>query len=140
VALAGMTLLAWVLPEAAGPGSGFAAEKAELAMALWTIVAIQAALKATQNSVTRPARETLFTVVGREGTYKSKSFLDTVVLRGGDALFAWSHKGLHEVAKIGGVGMAAGLVPFAAAWIGLGYFLGRRQEQLARAEVREAAR
>ena len=34
--------------------------------------------------ITVPSREVLFTVVSREDKYKSKNFIDTVVLRGGD--------------------------------------------------------
>jgi len=37
----------------------------------------------------RPCREMLFTPLSREMKYKAKSFIDTVVYRGGDALSGW---------------------------------------------------
>src|SRR5260221_388902 len=39
-----------------------------------------------QFAISKPARETLFTVVPRSERYKAKNFIDTVVYRGGDAL------------------------------------------------------
>ena len=49
-----------------------------------------AAFRATQRAIARPARETLFTVVNREEKYKSKAFTDTFVYRGGDVVGAWT--------------------------------------------------
>jgi AAA family ATP:ADP antiporter len=53
---------------------------------LTTLITVQAAFSAVQRSITRPSRETLFTVVPREDKYKSKAFIDTFVYRGGDVL------------------------------------------------------
>lgn len=55
-----------------------------LTASLVTLTIFQAAFSAVQRSLTRPARETLFTVVPREDKYKSKAFIDTFVYRGGD--------------------------------------------------------
>jgi hypothetical protein len=43
-----------------------------------------------QRGITRPARETLFTVVSREDKYKSKAVIDTFVYRTGDVVGAWT--------------------------------------------------
>jgi ATP:ADP antiporter, AAA family len=79
----------------------------------------------------RPAREVLFTVVSREEKYKAKNFIDTVVYRGGDVATAW----LQQALNAGGIGMRAvvvGSLPVTGLWLLLVYFLGKRQETLAR--------
>jgi AAA family ATP:ADP antiporter len=77
----------------------------------------------------RPAREILFTVVGRETKYKAKNFIDTVVYRGGDAISGWVFAGLKALG-LGLTGIAMVAVPIALAWAFVGYVLGRRQEVL----------
>jgi ATP:ADP antiporter, AAA family len=42
-----------------------------------------------------PAREILFTVLSRDDKYKSKGFIDTVILRGGDAMSSQLLAGAH---------------------------------------------
>ena len=49
--------------------------------------------------ITRPARETLFTVVSREEKYKAKLVIDTAVQRFGDALAA----ALFQFLQVGAV-------------------------------------
>ncbi len=83
--------------------------------------------------ITVPAREVLFTVVKREDKYKSKGFIDTVVLRGSDAASASAFTGLE------GLGLRAlnlCLLPIVAIWIFVSWRLGRYQEALA--ETQEA--
>jgi AAA family ATP:ADP antiporter len=72
----------------------------------------------------RPARELCYVVVGREEKYAAKSFIDTFVYRGGDALGAGA---------FGLVGVVAPVValPLCARWIGVAIFLGRRQRATA---------
>src|SRR5262249_35221061 len=54
---------------------------------------VAATVSATSRGVThamsRPARETLFTVVGREDKYKTKNVIDTLVYRLADTGSAW---------------------------------------------------
>ncbi len=103
---------------------------------LWVLVAFQALRRATNFALTRPAREVLFTVVSREDKYKSKSFIDTVVYRGGDLLGGWAFSGLTAL----GLGLsmiAISAVPIAAFWLAIGVFLGRRQEALERGRTSE---
>ena len=45
----------------------------------------------------RPSREVLFTTVSREEKYKAKSFIDTVVYRGGDVVGGWLEGGLSAL-------------------------------------------
>jgi AAA family ATP:ADP antiporter len=107
---------------------GFAA--LAFAASLAAIVIFQAAFSAVQRSLTRPARETLFTVVSREDKYKSKAFIDTFVYRGGDVVGAQLEGLLGRVAA--GVGALAGVaIPIALAWATLGVWLGRAQQDRA---------
>ncbi|MBT3821791.1 MAG: MFS transporter, partial [Nitrospinaceae bacterium] len=53
---------------------------------LAVLIAFQSIRRASNFAISKPAREVLFTVVGREEKYKSKNFIDTVVYRGGDAV------------------------------------------------------
>ncbi len=83
-------------------------------------------LRRTGNfALSRPARETLFTVVDREQKYKSKAFLDTFVYRGGDVATSWIYQGLASLGL--GLGpLALIAAPFAAAGVVLARSLGRR--------------
>ncbi|WP_146602464.1 NTP/NDP exchange transporter [Novipirellula aureliae] len=81
--------------------------------------------------ITVPAREVLFTVVSKEQKYKSKNFIDTVVLRGGDAIAGQVFRGLQGI----GVSLSAlnyYAIPVAAIWGLVAWRLGKRQEKLAR--------
>lgn len=95
------------------------------------LVLFDATFRAVQRAITRPGRETLFTVVSREDKYKSKAFTDTFVYRGGDVIGAWTESGLGRLG-MGLVGLASVAVPLALAWAVLGVWLGRRQGGLAR--------
>ncbi|MBI4477079.1 MAG: MFS transporter [Acidobacteria bacterium] len=94
------------------------------------IVWFQALRRAGNFAVARPTREILYTVVPREDKYKAKSFIDTVVYRAGDQVGAWSY-GLMGIAGMGIVGTAFVAVPISFVWLFNGWWLGRRQEQLA---------
>ncbi len=97
---------------------------------LAVIVTVQVLRRAGDYAVTRPAREMLYVVLGREEKYKAKSFLDTVVYRGGDAVSAWAYAGLRAMGLgLGAIAFVA--VPVAGLWAWLAYRLGRRQEALA---------
>jgi AAA family ATP:ADP antiporter len=99
-----------------------------VAGSLTMLVALDAASKAVQRAVMRPARETLFTVVSREDKYKAKAFIDTFVYRGGDVIGAQ----VEELLKSLGTGLFALtilVVPMTAVWALLGVWLGRRENQ-----------
>ena len=98
--------------------------------AVGLLIAVQGGRRAVHFAISRPAREALYTVVGREPKYKAKNFIDTAVYRGGDALSGWAFAGLAGL----GLGLSAIAlvgVPLAALWAGLGVVLGRRQKRLA---------
>ncbi|MDH5821874.1 MFS transporter [Luteimonas sp. RD2P54] len=94
------------------------------------LVLLEAGNRAVQRGITRPAREALFTVLGREDTYKAKAAVDTFVYRGGDVL------GAQVEGALGRLGFALGglvgvVVPLAFAWAALGLWLGRAHAQRA---------
>jgi AAA family ATP:ADP antiporter len=97
------------------------------------LIVFDACFRAIQRAITRPARETLFTVVSREDKYKSKAVTDTFVYRGGDLLGAWTEGWLGQLG-LGLVGLVAAAVPLAAVWAMLGLWLGHRQESMLAAD------
>jgi ATP:ADP antiporter, AAA family len=97
-----------------------------IASSFVVLIVFDACFRAIQRAITRPARETLFTVVSREDKYKSKAVTDTFVYRGGDLLGAWIPVWLGPLG-VGLVGLASTVVPLAAVWGLLGLWLGRRQ-------------
>ena len=102
---------------------------------LAVLVVAQVAYRAGRYAVAKPAREVLFTVVGREERYKSKSFLDAAVYRGGDLASGWIYTGLAAIGlSLGAIALVA--IPFAAIWAGTGLALGRRQENIVRQDPR----
>ncbi|MFO1189525.1 MAG: MFS transporter [Alphaproteobacteria bacterium] len=105
--------------------AGFAA--LAVAPAIGVLVAVQVVRRVSGFAFARPARELLFTVVTREDKYKAKSFLDTVVYRAGDQIGSWSYA-LMGAIGVALTGIAVVAVPLSALWIGLAYWLGRRQE------------
>lgn len=105
---------------------------------LAVLVVLQVGYRAGRYAVARPAREVLYTVVGREERYKSKAFIDAAVYRGGDLVGGWIYAGLAAL----GLGVAAisfVAVPVMLVWAGIGVVLGRRQEELAAEQEREEA-
>ena len=103
-----------------------------LAMAgsFMVLIMFDATFRAIQRAITRPARETLFTVVTREEKYKSKAFTDTFVYRGGDVIGAWTEGFLGRFG-MALVGLASVAVPIGVVWALLGLWLGRSQKALA---------
>jgi AAA family ATP:ADP antiporter len=93
------------------------------------VIVYQVLRRAATYGVTGPAREVLFTVLGREDKYKAKSAIDTVVYRGGDAASGWLFAGLTALG-LGVSGIALVALPLAAAWIAVALYLGRREEEL----------
>jgi AAA family ATP:ADP antiporter len=85
--------------------------------ALWLLVVVQAVRRAAHHALERPAREVLYTALPRADKYKSKSFIDTVVYRGGDAASAW----------LGGATLAA--LPIAGAWLVASLWVARAYKE-----------
>jgi AAA family ATP:ADP antiporter len=87
---------------------------------LAALIAFGVTRRVGEFAISKPARETLFTVVPRSERYKAKNFIDTVVYRGGDALSGWLFGVLGAVAVL-----AAGL---SMVWTALAYYLGSRMK------------
>jgi ATP:ADP antiporter, AAA family len=103
-----------------------------IAPTLAVLLVFQVVRRAVDYAIARPAREMLFTVLGRDAKYKSKNFIDTVVFRGGDAASGWLYGGFKALG-LALPGMAVAAIPGVLLWLGLGIFLGRRYRDLARA-------
>jgi AAA family ATP:ADP antiporter len=97
---------------------------------LAVLVAVQVIYRAGRYGLTKPAREILWTVLGREAKYKSKPFLDAAVYRGGDLLSGWIYTGMVAAGlSIGAIALTA--APVVGVWTLLALKLGARQEKLA---------
>ena len=89
------------------------------------LIGVYSVRRVTDYGITRPCRDSLFTVVSREEKYQAKSLIDTFAYRGGDALSGSLYKALTGVlgfgpAAIGWLGAAV-----AAVWAVLALALGR---------------
>jgi AAA family ATP:ADP antiporter len=93
------------------------------------LIAFGVLRRAGEFAISKPARETLYTVVPRAEKYQAKNVIDTVVHRGGDAASAWGVAGLQALG-LALPGMAFAAVPIACLWFATALFLGRRHEQL----------
>ncbi len=98
-------------------------------LAIWPLYGVmavfQALHRATRYAISRPARETLFSVVPPAERYKAKPLIDVFLYRGGDLAGA----GIQAVlAGLGSLAlMVASVTPFAAVWCALSVALGRTQ-------------
>lgn len=116
------SLLTWV-PLAVAAGF--------VALALVPTFAVLAAVmivrRAGEYALVKPGREMLFAAVDAEAKYKVKSFIDTVIYRGGDAASSWLKTGIdalgHGAAVVALLGAVCALL-----WAALGYALGRRHD------------
>ena len=56
------------------------------------VTVVQVMTRASEFSLAKPGRETIYTRVNREWRYKAGAAIDTVIYRGGDLTFVWAHK------------------------------------------------
>jgi len=101
-------------------------------LAVWTVYGVmaifQAVHRATRYAISRPARETLFSVVSPAEKYKAKPVVDVFLYRGGDVAGAgidWSLAALGLSISM----VAASTVPLAAIWVFLSTALGHAQRR-----------
>jgi AAA family ATP:ADP antiporter len=89
------------------------------------VIGLQIIRRAGNYSITRPAREMLFTRVDRETRFKAKPVIDIVAYRGGDTIMAWLFTGLTQGLGLGlaAVAMVGALI--ALLWAAVGLYLGR---------------
>ena len=108
-------------------------------LAIWPLYGVmavfQALHRATRYAMSRPARETLFSVVSPAEKYKAKPVVDVFVYRGGDVAGA-GVDGLFAALGMTLAGVAAATVPVVGAWATLCVGLGRAQQR--RVESQEA--
>ena len=124
-----------MLPAASVVGFGAVA----LLPSLTSVVAFQLIRRAGNFAIARPTREILFTVLPREDRYKAKSFIDTAIYRLGDQIGAWSFA-LLSYLKLGATEISIVAAATSAIWLANSWWLGRRQDILARQqEVEEMA-
>ena len=102
-----------------------------LATVLPVLIGFGVLRRAGEFSITKPTRETLFTVVPREEKYQAKNVIDTVVHRGADTI-GTKIVSMLEIWGMGLSHMAFMAMPIAAVWIGTGLWLGRRHEHIRR--------
>ncbi len=119
----GVQFALMAVPAAIGAGL-LALAAAPRLMVIATIYVIH---RAGEHSLTRPAREVIFTTASDEERYKAKNFLDTFVYRGNDALVAWAIGAAHG-AGAGVVTLALLGTGVAAAWALNGRVLGRNHD------------
>ena len=100
-------------------------------LSAWTVFGVmavfQAVHRATRYALSRPARETLFSVVSPSEKYKAKPFVDVFLYRAGDVA------GTGVDATFAAMGLtlawvAAAIVPVAGVWAVLCLALGRAQQ------------
>lgn len=85
--------------------------------------------RAMHYAIDRPTREVLYTVLGPDEKYKSKSFIDTFVYRAGDLAGAGSTILANKLA----VGVLALAIPVSLLWAGSAAALGGLHRRQARA-------
>jgi AAA family ATP:ADP antiporter len=99
-------------------------------LSIWTLYGVmaifQAIHRATRYAVSRPARETLFSVVSTSEKYKAKPIVDVFLYRGGDVVGA-GVDGLFAVLGLSLTAVATATVPLAGVWGLLSLRLSRAQ-------------
>jgi AAA family ATP:ADP antiporter len=80
-------------------------------------------------AITRPCRDSLFTVCTREEKYKAKSLIDTFVYRGGDATSASVYKFLTAGLGLGAVGVGWTGALISTLWLLLALVLGKSYQR-----------
>jgi AAA family ATP:ADP antiporter len=102
------------------------------ALGLWTLLPVLVVVgvlrRAGEFAISKPTRETLFTVVEHDDKYQAKNVIDTVIHRGGDAASSWFAAGLKSLG-FGLHGMAWVGVPIAVVWLLVAWALGREHER-----------
>ncbi len=102
----------------------------EPSILVWVFVVVETTRKVANYSLARPTREILYTVVPRAVKYKSKTFIDTFVVRSSDPINGWIDVGLKAMGLTTATVLFA-VMPVAGVWFMLALALGTRQKRLA---------
>jgi ATP:ADP antiporter, AAA family len=89
--------------------------------------------RAMEYAFVRPGREMLWSPLDKETKYKAKSTVDVPVYRGADAIAAQVNKAV-EAAGVGPAAIAMMGAGIALIWAAVGWWLGRRCEDIAKAK------
>jgi AAA family ATP:ADP antiporter len=103
------------------------------------LIVLEAANRAVERGIARPARESLFTVVPREDKYKAKALIDTFVYRAGDVVGAQSDGLLTRLGMATGALLAV-TAPLLLVWAALGLWLGRAYGKAGASAERDSLR
>jgi AAA family ATP:ADP antiporter len=103
------------------------------------VVGVYALRRVGDYALTRPARESLFTVVSRDEKYKAKSLIDTFVYRGGDATNGTVYDLLTKSLGVSASGIGWFGAILSAIWLVLAYGLGKAQERTRSGQAATAA-
>jgi ATP:ADP antiporter, AAA family len=120
----GVTALLTIVPLIVALGFGAIAASGTLGV----VIAVMIARRWGEYAFIRPGREMLFSRLSTETKYKAKNLIDVPVYRGADALSAQVSKALEKVGFTT-VGFATLGAVFALVWVGVGLWLGRRNER-----------
>ncbi|MCA9295901.1 MAG: hypothetical protein KC983_05275 [Phycisphaerales bacterium] len=96
-----------------------------------TIVIAEVVRKAANYGFAKPARETLFTVVGRAEKYQTKSVSDTFVYRGSDQVAIWVLAFMADTLLMTLRAVFITFIPVCALWCAVGLWLAREQRRRA---------
>ena len=112
-------------------------------LGLWPTLAslylFQVVRRAANFALSRPARESLFTVLPREDKYKAKNLIDTVAYRGGDAVgVTWYTLLTSRWLALATTTVLWLALPLIGLWTLLSFYLGRRQRRMAAADAKPA--
>jgi len=111
-------------------------------LAIWPVLGVlaifQAVHRATRHAVSRPARETLFSVVTEREKYKAKPVVDVFLYRGGDVA-GMGIDGLFAMLGLGVAAVAMATAPLAGFWIALSAGLAAAQARKAAEETQAAS-
>jgi len=109
-----------------------------VAPTLTLVLIVQVIQRWTHFAVATPARQVLYTVLGREEKYKAKNLIDVVIYRGSDALYGWVFDSFQALGlKLGAIALIA--APVSAVWFVLSAALGRAQERRVKVMAANAA-
>lgn len=99
------------------------------------LVGVLAVRRVGEYAITRPCRDSLYTVCTREEKYKAKSLIDTFIYRGGDATSASVYQALTGPLGLGpsGVGWFGAFI--SAVWLIIALALGKSHEREGRTTV-----
>ena len=86
--------------------------------------------RSAEYGICNPAREVLFTSVNREERYKAKSFIDTVVRRGGDTMVGSLYRAMRGPLGFAMTTLSWIMIPVALAWVGLAFFIGNENRRI----------